>query len=145
MKQEIYFLLCGEEIKAELLLPEDFGKEWFTLQIAERFKSECKSIGIFGYEAFEQKKSNPLRVIRSIDVDQENKRILLHISVSKQHSLPSWEDLVMVKETFSGKESRMFQCLPPRSEWVNSHPYTLHLWGVIYGKDTLDSDKLWSV
>lgn len=52
----------------------------------------------------------------------------VHLSVSRKKSYPTWEEFVQVKELFLGRESKAIQVLPPRSEWVNDHPYCLHLW-----------------
>lgn len=41
---------------------------------------------------------------------------------------PTWEEMCMVKDIFWGEEECVVQFHPPRSEYVNRHPYCLHLW-----------------
>lgn len=43
-------------------------------------------------------------------------------------ALPSWEDLRRVKDIFIGREVEAYQVLPKESEYVNVHPFCLHLW-----------------
>lgn len=64
-------------------------------------------------------------VSRAIELDG---RQWTHFSVGHPHRLPSWDDLVRFKEAFLGPESKAIQVLAPRSQWVNIHPYVLHLW-----------------
>lgn len=51
----------------------------------------------------------------------------IHLSVSRRKSLPTWDELVKVKELFLGEEICAVQVIPPRSEYVNHHPYCLNI------------------
>lgn len=51
----------------------------------------------------------------------------LHVSLARPHKLPTWEDVARVKSVFLGDELCV-QVLPPRRQYVNVHPYCLHLW-----------------
>lgn len=51
-----------------------------------------------------------------------------HVSVSLARRCPTWEEMCMVKDIFWGEEECVVQFQPPRSEYVNRHPYCLHLW-----------------
>jgi len=55
-----------------------------------------------------------------------------HVSVSpcsrKRQSCPTWEEMCAIKDMFFEPEERVVQYHPPRSEYVNLHPYCLHLW-----------------
>ena len=73
-----------------------------------------------------------LRVIISEEF-LADKKYWQHMSVSYPDRLPSWEDLVLAKEQFLGEEVEAYQVLPKRSEYVNNHPYTLHLWRCLDG------------
>lgn len=55
-----------------------------------------------------------------------------HVSCSFRNELPSWEDLKAVKEIFLG-DVMAYQVLPPKAEWLNVHPYTLHLFHCLSG------------
>ena len=57
-----------------------------------------------------------------------------HVSVSLARRCPTWEEMCMVKGIFWGEEECVVQFHPPRSEYVNRHPYCLHLWKKI-GED----------
>lgn len=51
-----------------------------------------------------------------------------HVSVSTTVRCPTWEEMAMVKDMFWDPEDLVLQFHPPRSVYVNSHPYCLHLW-----------------
>ena len=62
----------------------------------------------------------------------ENGDKYLHISCSHGNKLPTWDELVQVKNTFIGEDVQAFQVLPRKEDYVNLMPYCLHLWA----KDT---------
>lgn len=41
---------------------------------------------------------------------------------------PTWEQMAKVKATFWSDDEAVMQLHPPRSDYVNHHPYCLHLW-----------------
>lgn len=51
-----------------------------------------------------------------------------HVSVSTQVRCPTWEEMCFVKGLFWDDDDCVMQLHPPRSEYVNAHPYCLHLW-----------------
>lgn len=51
-----------------------------------------------------------------------------HVSVSFPHRCPTWEEMSHVKGVFWDEDDCVMQLHPPRSEYVNNHPYCLHLW-----------------
>ena len=51
-----------------------------------------------------------------------------HVSVSRQERCPTWEEMCKVKALFWDEEDCVVQYHPPKSEYVNRHPYCLHLW-----------------
>ncbi|HAO11366.1 MAG TPA: hypothetical protein DCQ51_09400 [Planktothrix sp. UBA8407] len=62
----------------------------------------------------------------------------IHLSISRRKSYPTWDEQVHIKELFLGKESKAIQVFPPRSQWVNDHPYCLHLWECLDGFELPD-------
>ena len=50
------------------------------------------------------------------------------VSVDGEKRCPTWEELCEVKALFWGAEDCVVQYHPPASQYVNRHPYTLHLW-----------------
>lgn len=57
-----------------------------------------------------------------------------HVSVSLVNRCPTWEEMCAVKDLFWSAEDCVMQLHPPRSEYVNHHPFCLHLWRPI-GRD----------
>lgn len=51
-----------------------------------------------------------------------------HVSVSLPNRCPTWPHMAMVKNLFFEDEETVIQIHPPKSEYVNYHPYCLHLW-----------------
>lgn len=51
-----------------------------------------------------------------------------HVSVSCKKRCPNWIEMCFVKDLFWGDEELVVQFHPKKSEYVNHHPYCLHLW-----------------
>lgn len=51
-----------------------------------------------------------------------------HVSVTTQGRCPTWEEMCRVKSMFWDVDDCVVQYHPPKSEYVNNHPYCLHLW-----------------
>jgi hypothetical protein len=51
-----------------------------------------------------------------------------HVSVSLTTRCPSWREMCFVKDLFFAPDECVIQFHPPESEYVNHHPYVLHLW-----------------
>lgn len=51
-----------------------------------------------------------------------------HVSVSLRDRCPTWEEMCYIKSVFWDTEDTVIQFHPPESEYVNNHPYCLHLW-----------------
>ena len=70
------------------------------------------------------------QVIASVDGNWD------HISVSlmtwnEQYPLsrcPKWDEMCFIKDLFFEDEEEVIQFHPKKSEYVNIHPYVLHLW-----------------
>jgi hypothetical protein len=62
-----------------------------------------------------------------------------HVSVSRSDkAMPTWDDMVWVKEEFLGKEAKAIIVIPPRSEHVSIHDTCHHLWHCIDGDELPD-------
>ena len=44
---------------------------------------------------------------------------------------PTWSEMCWLKDLFWDEEECVVQYHPPRSEYVNNHPFALHLWSPI--------------
>lgn len=51
-----------------------------------------------------------------------------HASVSLKKRCPTWEEMCMVKDIFWKETECVLQFHPPKSEYVNLHPFCLHMW-----------------
>lgn len=51
-----------------------------------------------------------------------------HVSVSKAYETPTWGEMCFIKGLFWEAEDCVIQFHPPRSSYVNNHPYCLHMW-----------------
>lgn len=51
-----------------------------------------------------------------------------HVSVSTRRRCPNWTEMCFVKDLFWSPDECVVQFHPPRSEYVNNHPFALHLW-----------------
>lgn len=97
--------------------PKNLPQNWRTIRLSE---IEQQPYGVY-------RSRNGLAVIISCCRYEDNKN-WIHLSISRKDKLPSWSEFVQVKEIFLGKESTAIQVIPPRSQWVNDHPFCLHLW-----------------
>lgn len=50
------------------------------------------------------------------------------LSFVKSIRCPTWEEMAWLKSLFWTDEEAVVEYHPPRSEYVNHHPHTLHLW-----------------
>lgn len=51
-----------------------------------------------------------------------------HVSISLADRCPIWKEMVFVKDLFWDESECVLQFHPPKSQYVNCHPYCLHLW-----------------
>jgi hypothetical protein len=51
-----------------------------------------------------------------------------HVSVSRPDRCPTWAEMCLVKDLFWGPEDTVVQYHPPKLDYVNNHPFCLHLW-----------------
>lgn len=50
-----------------------------------------------------------------------------HVSVSLYDRCPTWEEMCFIKELFFERDEPAIQ-LHPVKDYINNHPYCLHLW-----------------
>ena len=51
-----------------------------------------------------------------------------HVSVSLKKRTPHWSEMCYIKDIFWDEEDCVMQLHPPKSEYINNNPNTLHLW-----------------
>lgn len=49
------------------------------------------------------------------------------VSHGRDHA-PTWSEMCQMKNVFWGKSDCVIQFHPPEEDYVNTHPYVLHLW-----------------
>jgi hypothetical protein len=81
-----------------------------------------------------------LSVIVSVCRENDGKN-WLHLSCAYNDRLPSWRDLVYVKESIIGLEKEAIQVIPAKSKHVNIHPNCLHLFHCLDGNPLPDFRK----
>lgn len=74
-----------------------------------------------------------LCVIASAAHYNQDNREWLHVSMSRENRVPSYEDMKRVKEIFIGNDKSAIQVFPKVSDHVNIHPFCLHLWCPLTG------------
>jgi hypothetical protein len=63
-----------------------------------------------------------LRVIASAGLGWD------HISVSHKKRCPTWHEMCRIKDIFFDDEDIVLQFHPPKKNYINIHPFCLHLW-----------------
>ena len=51
-----------------------------------------------------------------------------HVSVSLKNRCPTWEEMCFVKNLFWSEDEVVIQIHPAKKDYINHHPYCLHLW-----------------
>ena len=51
-----------------------------------------------------------------------------HVSVSLLERCPTWDEMCEVKDLFWSEHEAVIQIHPPRQQYINNHPFCLHLW-----------------
>ena len=51
-----------------------------------------------------------------------------HVSVSHKKRCPTWEEMCVIKEIFFFPEECCCEYHPAESDYVNVHPFCLHIW-----------------
>jgi hypothetical protein len=67
-------------------------------------------------------------VIASCGLGWEHVSVHIGNAVTTKMRTPSWDEMCKIKDMFWGEEDCVVQYHPPKSEYVNQHEFTLHLW-----------------
>ncbi|HET9538092.1 MAG TPA: hypothetical protein VFP43_22555 [Mesorhizobium sp.] len=51
-----------------------------------------------------------------------------HVSASCEKRCPTWNEMCWVKDQFWDEHEMAVQYHPPKSDYVNYHPFVLHIW-----------------
>lgn len=69
-------------------------------------------------------------VIASVDGDWDHVSVSL-LTIDGENPLnrcPKWNEMCFIKDLFFEDEEEVIQFHPKKSEYVNIHPYVLHMW-----------------
>lgn len=66
-----------------------------------------------------------------------------HVSVSFPNRCPTWEEMCEIKRMFFRPEEVVVQYHPAERQYVNAHPYCLHLWR--YQRQEIPAPPYWMV
>lgn len=76
--------------------------------------------------------SEPWSVILGVELHPHphtnREELWLHCSTARRDRLPTWPELVEIRDLFLGRNTTALQVIPSREEYVNVHPNCLHLW-----------------
>lgn len=81
----------------------------------------ARNAGNFGAFTLDYK-GVELRIIASDGAGWE------HVSVSLADRCPTWGEMCFIKDAFWDDEDAVVQYHPSKRDYVNHHPYCLHLW-----------------
>lgn len=109
-----------------MTIPTDLPRRWRCLGQVQ----EPSGICIFS-DTHAFLRNDGLQAIFALEAHADGN--WMHLSVSRPKKLPTWVELVSAKIDFLGPEVAAVQILPPESQWVNAHAYTLHLWHYLDG------------
>ena len=51
-----------------------------------------------------------------------------HVSMSFRNRVPSWDEMCWLKDAFFNEDEVAIQYHPAKQEYINTHPYCLHIW-----------------
>lgn len=51
-----------------------------------------------------------------------------HVSIDGKRRIPDWEEMCELKDMFFKEDECCVQYHPPKSDYVNTAPYCLHIW-----------------
>lgn len=57
-----------------------------------------------------------------------------HVSVTLPNRCPTWEEMCFVKHLFWPRDQACVQFHPAEADYVNNHPFCLHLWRPVNGE-----------
>ncbi len=66
-----------------------------------------------------------------------------HVSASLPDRCPTWSEMCVIKNMFWDEEDCVVQYHPAKGEYINNHPYCLHLWRPTW--DKLPTPPKWMV
>jgi len=85
-----------------------------------------RGLRVFGADV----QDGQLRVLVGQEPHMPGGKVGWHMSISHGSRIPTWEEIHAARYQFCPNESHMAIILPPAEEYVNAHPFTMHLFEV---------------
>lgn len=101
------------------IIPSELSKG----RIRKGFFASSDADGLMGAFTLTTLAGEMMKIISSGPMDDWE-----HVSVSFKHRCPTWEEMCKVKDLFWGEDECVIQYHPPKKDYINAHPYCLHLW-----------------
>jgi hypothetical protein len=86
----------------------------------------------FTEDACAWRHADGLCVIGTVSIELDG-HVWAHLSASRSTRLPSWTDMVTIKEIFLSPEQKAINVIPARKEYVNINPNVHHLFACLTG------------
>jgi hypothetical protein len=106
----------GEKVKSNLALLEQY-----RIKLGPWASSKGDENGCF---LIPGPHNIPLLIMSSGNLDKDWE----HVSISGKNRCPNWPEMCHVKDLFWSPDELVIQFHPPRSTYVDNHPFCLHLW-----------------
>ena len=93
---------------------------------------------IWAYLSHPEYKPKAVVIVAGWDERAKDGKPLEHVSVSLDRRCPTWNEMSMIKDIFWEDEECVVQFHPPKSQYVNTHPYCLHMWRKVGWETEMD-------
>lgn len=108
-----------------------------------RFNSTAKAgnNGVFSIPLSSKHKTSAW-VVASDGMGWEHISVTIRKPGMRSDRSPTWEEMAALKDLFWDAEDTVVQFHPPRSRYVNNHPFCLHLWRPTQGEIPIPDEIL---
>lgn len=110
--------------RVEALRPKSLPSAWKRLPPLHTHPDGAQDRSLLAYGH-----ASGLKVLFSAGLHEG--RWWAHVSVSMPNRLPTWDEFRTVKLLFLGPNRKAIQVRPKARDYVNIHPYVLHLWSCL--------------
>lgn len=73
-----------------------------------------------------------LYVLRSVSTLNDGSK-WLHISVTRRDRIPTWTEMMKVRDDFLGDDVEAYMVAPKKEDYANLHQFCLHWWAPVDG------------
>jgi hypothetical protein len=108
------------------ILPKVLPTAWRYDQSIDQLVADDEQVTVIRSHLL--RKHGGLKAIISVDDHSNGAGLWLHVSASHPGRIPSYSEMCEVRDLFIPQDLVAVQVFVPKSEHVNIHHYTLHLW-----------------